>query len=82
MCLYADDLIYSTSADGSFELKDTIEAKYRNVVQYVAMNKLVLNTKKTHLLIMASKRQHRLHSNYGITFNTEAEETTRSYCLK
>ena len=36
----------------------------------MANNKLVLNGDKTHLLIMASEKNHRRHGNYGITLNT------------
>ena len=36
-------------------------------------NKLVLNSDKTHLLIMASPNKHRKHGNFGITLNTGKE---------
>ena len=39
----------------------------------MSRNKLVLNTDKTHLLVMASKASHRAHQNYGITLNTGTE---------
>ena len=74
MCLYADDSTYTISAYDPAELKETMDAKYQNIVQYMGTNKLVLNTEKTHVLIMASKRQHRLHSNFGVTLNTGVEE--------
>ena len=42
-------------------------------------NKLVLNSDKTHLLIMATPYQHRQHQDYGITLNTGAEIILPSY---
>ena len=39
----------------------------------MAANKLVLNTDKTHLLVMASEKQHRLYGNYGVELDTGSE---------
>ena len=39
----------------------------------MAANKLVLNTDKTHLLVMASESQHRIHGNYGVELDTGNE---------
>ena len=39
----------------------------------MAANKLVLNSDKTHLLVMASKAQHRVHGNYGVELDTGNE---------
>ena len=36
-------------------------------------NKLVLNSDKTHLLVMATPYQHSQHQNFGITLNTGSE---------
>ena len=43
------------------------------ISDYMANNKLVLNSDKTHLLVMASARNHKTHINYGITLNTGSE---------
>ena len=61
MCLYADDSTYSAANEDADALKENIDEKYQNIVQYMANNKLVLNTDKTHILIMASRKQHRQH---------------------
>ena len=37
-------------------------------------NKLVLNSEKTHLLVMSSSRNHLQHGNFGITLDTGNEE--------
>ena len=73
MCLYADDSTYTASNEDSKALKENIDARYQNIVQYMANNKLVLNTDKTHLLIMASKKQHRQHGDFDISLNTGFE---------
>ena len=39
----------------------------------MAANKLVLNSDKTHLLVMTTPYQHKLHGDYGLTLNTGAE---------
>ena len=73
MCLYADDSTYTHSDSDPNILKEIIDARYQNIIDYMAKNKLVLNTEKTHLLIMASRMQHRFHGDYGITLNTGSE---------
>ena len=42
-------------------------------MKVTAMNKLVINSDKTHLLIMASARNHRRHGDYRITLDTGSE---------
>ena len=39
----------------------------------MASNKLVLNSDKTHLLVMASEQKHKKHGNYGIQLDTGME---------
>ena len=36
-------------------------------------NKLILNSDKTHLLVMASERKHQIHDNFGLSLNTGTE---------
>ena len=50
-----------------------IDKKYQNLVEYMNNNKLVLNSDKTHLLIMTSDVKHRSHGNFNITLNTGTE---------
>ena len=45
-------------------------------------NKLVLNSDKTHLLVMASPYHHKHNQDYGITLNTGAETIEPSYSEK
>ena len=39
----------------------------------MASNRLVLNSEKIHLLVMASTTQHRIHGNYGVELDTGTE---------
>ena len=55
------------------ELSPLIEKKYKDIARYMNANKLVLNSDKTHLLVMATPHQHSQHQNFGITLNTGAE---------
>ena len=74
ICCFADDSTYSKSGTDPIQLKADIEAKYRDIANYMASNKLVLNSDKTHLLVMATQAKHRKHQDFGITLNTGTEE--------
>ena len=39
----------------------------------MANNKLIRNSDKTHLLVMASSVKHRAHQNFNITLDTGSE---------
>ena len=43
------------------------------IADYMGRNKLILNSDKTHLLVMTSSRSHRNHHNFGITLDTGTE---------
>ena len=43
------------------------------ISDYMSQNRLVLNSEKTHLLVMTSARNHKRHENYGITLDTGTE---------
>ena len=70
ICCYADDSTYTFSAKDPQELTMVIADKYQNIATYISQNKLVLNSSKTHLLIMASLQKHRKHGNFGVTLET------------
>ena len=70
ICLYADDSTFSISNKNVEQLKEDLEEKYREIAQYMAKNRLILNSDKTHLLVMTSARRHRIHQNFGISLNT------------
>ena len=56
------------------ELENTIAEKYKSVADYMANNRLKLNSDKTHLLIMTSSIHHKKHQNFGIKLDTGQEE--------
>ena len=72
-CCYADDSTYSKSHKNPIELKTIIDEKYNILADYMHNNKLILNSDKTHLMIMTSDVNHRKHGTYDITLNTGTE---------
>ena len=73
LCLYADDSTYTLSNCDVKQLKVDIDAKYKVIADYMNKNKLILNSDKTHLLVMASERKHQIHDNFGLSLNTGTE---------
>ena len=73
MCLFADDSTYTKRNSDPLILKQEIDEKYQLIANYMAKNKLILNSDKTHLLVMASKASHREHQDFDITLNTRTE---------
>ena len=39
----------------------------------MSQNKLILNSEKTHLLVMSSERKHQKYGDFGITLDTGNE---------
>ena len=70
---FADDSSYSRSGRDTQTLNQQLKSTYESIAEYMAANKLVLNTDKTHLLVMASESQHRIHGNYGVELDTGNE---------
>ena len=73
MCCYADDSTFTISGKDPTELTRIIAEKYKSIATYMNQNKLVLNSDKTHLLVMASSQKHKKHNNFGIVLDTGAE---------
>ena len=59
VCCYADDSTFSVSNTNPELLQIDINMKYKQISDYMAMNKLFLNSEKTHLLIMTSQCLHK-----------------------
>ena len=73
LCLYADDSTFTLSNRDVNKLNEDIDVKYKAIADYMNKNKLVLNSDKTHLLVMASERKHQIHDNFGINLDTGSE---------
>ena len=82
ICSFADDSTLTVSRRDPAELDQVIDIKYKEVEQYMVANKLVLNSEKTHLLVLATPNQHRRNQEYGITLNTGTEIIRPSYTEK
>ena len=54
LCLYADDSTCTISNKDVVQLNEDIDNAYKTISQYMARNKLILNSDKTHLLVMSS----------------------------
>ena len=73
ICSFADDSTYTKSDKDPEKLTNDIKTKFNDLSSYMAKNKLVLNSDKTHLLIMTSNILHKRHDNYGIVLDTGQE---------
>ena len=71
--MYADDSTFSLSCRSVEELNENLDKKYQQIAKYMEKNKLILNSDKTHLLIMTSARKHANHQDFGIYLNTGSE---------
>ena len=82
ICCFADDSTYTKSGKDPVEIQNDIEGKYKDISEYMSQNKLVLNTDKTHLIIMTSSKKHRTHNDYNILLNTGSEIIEPIKCEK
>ena len=73
ICSFADDSTLTISRSNTEELDEVIDLKYKEIDNYMKANKRVLNSDKTHLLVMATPYQHKYHQDFGITLNTGAD---------
>ena len=48
----------------------------------MAKNLLLLNSDKTHLIIMATQHQHRLNGDFGIALDTGTDVNVSRFCEK
>ena len=72
-CIFADYSTFTLRGKYPTKLAESIKEKYWLISDYMSKNRLILNSEKTHLLIMTSARNHRSHGNYGITLDTGTE---------
>ena len=82
ICSFADDSTLTVSRKDPAELDQVIDIKYKEVEDFMVANKLVLNSDKTHLMIMTTPYQHRNHHDFGITLNTGTEIIQPTYTEK
>ena len=68
-----DDSTLSLSHKDPQTLQGAIKNKYRVIAEYMSRNKLILNSDKTHLLIMSSARKHQRYGDFAITLDTGNE---------
>ena len=73
ICCYADNSTFTISGKDPQELTRVIAEKYKTISTYMNQNQLVLNSEKTHLLVMASSQKHKKHDNFDIFLDTGSE---------
>ena len=73
LCCFADDFTYSKSDKDVEKLKDDIKDKFKYISNYMSINKLVLNSDKTHLHVITSSMKHKKYDNFGIVLGTGQE---------
>ena len=73
ICMYADDSTLTLSNIDTGVLNQEIDNKYKIIDQYMAKNKLILNSDKTQLMIMTSARKHTVHGDFGIFLDTGSD---------
>ena len=76
-----DDSTFSLSSGNMEELNDNLDKKYHQIAKYMDMNRLILNSEKTHLLIMTSARKHANHQDFGIYLDTGSEQMRKNYLV-
>ena len=77
---YADDTTMSHAANSASELKAMLEKNLNDVAQWVDENKLMLNAKKTQLLLLGRKGRAQELEDVSVTMN--GEQLPRSRMIK
>ena len=73
LCCYADDSTFTVSGFDPQQISHQISEKYKDLSGYMRDNRLVLNSDKTHVIVMASVHKHKKHGNFDIILNTGSE---------
>ena len=73
LCCYADDSTYTVSDEDINKISSKITEKYNEISEYMNNNRLILNSDKTRVLVMASSHKHKKYGNFGIELNTGTE---------
>lgn len=73
ICCFADDSSFTLSSNQPEQLARDISEKYEDIAEYMGQNKLVLNSDKTHVMVMASSHKHKKYKNFGINLDTGTE---------
>ena len=73
LCCYADDSTFTISGSDPQLISEKLSAKYKEISHFMRNNRLILNSDKTWVLIMASEHRHKKHNDFGIQLNTGNE---------
>ena len=73
ICCFADDSTYTVSGKNYQEINSLLDQKFKKIETFMAENKLVLKSDKTHLLIMSTTVKHQREENFGIFLETSSK---------
>ena len=73
LCCYADDSTLTISGPDPETVSHQIGEKYKALDTFMLNNRLVLNSDKTHLLVLSSPHRHRKFDNFNVSLNTGNE---------
>ena len=73
ICCFEDDSTYTVSGKNYQEINSLLDQKFKKIETFMAENKLVLNSDKTHLLIMSTTVKHQREENFGIFLETSSK---------
>ena len=70
ICSFADDSTYAKSDKDADRLQDDIKSKFKEISSYMAKNQVILNSDKSHRLIMTLSMMHKKHDNFRIVLDS------------
>ena len=75
---YVDDCTFSFGDSDPVSLSDTLTAQYKIISEYMAANRLVINSEKTHLIVMGTKATSRRRADVTVQAGQHVIEPTRT----
>ena len=76
--VYADDSTYTASDTDQVRLSEKLSEKFEVMADYLTANRLKVNSDKTHLIVMTTQQNRRLHpTTVNITTEAGAIEATQ-----
>ena len=78
VAVYADDSTYTASDTDQVRLSEKLSEKFEVMADYLTANRLKVNSDKTHLMVMTTQQNRRLHpTTVNITTEAGAIEATQ-----
>ena len=78
LCCYVDDSTVSVSSDNPQDLTTRLSKVYTKLADYFGSNKLVINSEKTHLLVIGTRKHALIREQVTINTGSETIKPTES----